>query len=46
MLCKWAKPDLSNLENDIFEWFNKMHLLKVNQYHPQEAVCENNKKVK
>ena len=30
---KWAKPDFSDLENE-----NEIHLLTVDQYHPQETV--------
>ena len=35
---KWAKPDLSDLENDLLN--NSMKSMTVDQYHPQEAVCK------
>ena len=35
---KWAKPDLSDLDNDLLNNSMKSVLLTVDQYHPQEAV--------
>ena len=35
---KWAKPDLSDLENDILINSMQSIFLTVDQYHPQGAV--------
>ena len=46
---KWAKPDLSDLENDLLN--NSMKSISshseftVDQYHPQEAVYKKYRKV-
>ena len=38
IMGKWAKPGLSDIENELSNYSIKIHLLTVDQYHPQEAV--------
>ena len=40
---KWAKPDISYLDNDLLNNSNEIHLLTVDQYHPHQAVYIKNK---
>ena len=44
-MWKWAKPDLSDLDNDLLERFNQILLFTVHCHHPGEASCQNKEKV-